>query len=429
MKKNYYDVIVIGAGPAGMTAALRLAAQKRRVLLLDKNDMVGRKILSTGNGRCNLTNLSQKPECYRSEFSERAWQIVKEYDVGKTLAYLKTLGIYIKDKEGYVYPYNEQAAAVREAFEAALFSYEEIEICTKTSAAKIGRLTGEKGRMRYRVEAGSEIFFSRYLLIAAGGLAAPKLGGTKDGYDFAAKAGHKTIKPLPALTPLKSGAPFLKKLSGVRNQAIVSLMADGEVAAKERGELQWTDYGISGVAVFSLSRYGITALEEGKKVTLEMDFVPDYSEEELFSMMNWEKENCPYMTAQHLIRGLLPGKLCPVVLKEAKIDVFCKASSCDEAKLKRLIKSMKQFSLRIQGYVGYEKAQVTRGGVSLKELTKGLESKFWPGLYFAGEVADVDGTCGGYNLQWAFSSGMAAADDIDRKEREESYDTNFGVKN
>lgn len=412
-KKKVYDVIIVGAGPAGMTTALYCAGKNMHVLVIEKNDLVGRKILSTGNGKCNLTNLSQKPEYYRSNLPKKAWQIIQNYDEHDTIDFLKRIGIYTRQKQGYIYPYNEQAATVREAFEAALVRHPGIELCLGKKVLDINRMSKENHtKQRFKVTTASECYFSRYLVISTGGLAAPKLGSEGDGFIFAKHTGHKTVLPLPALTPLKSGAPFLKKLSGVRNQAVITLVINGEEKASEKGELQWTDYGISGVAVFQLSRYAITALEDRKKVQLKMDFVPDFSDKEFFDILIEEQKNCPYLSARLALQGFLPGKLTPVVLREAKINGEDQLSFFNGTNIRDLVKSTKGFILNIQGYVGYEKAQVTRGGVSLAELSSSLESLICPGLYFAGEVADVDGACGGYNLQWAFSSGMAVGNDL-----------------
>ncbi|HIX72718.1 MAG TPA: NAD(P)/FAD-dependent oxidoreductase, partial [Candidatus Anaerobutyricum stercoripullorum] len=178
--------------------------------------------------------------------------------------------------------------------------------------------------------------------------------------------------------------------------------------AREQGELQWTDYGVSGVAVFQLSRFAILALEEGKRVRLSLDFLPEKAEEETVELLRELSHCCGYKTGTELLDGILPAKLTPVLLREAAVDEKKKASRWDEKEIRRLASALKAFSLRISGYVGYEKAQVTRGGVDLRELTGQLESVICPGLFFAGEVLDVDGTCGGYNLQWAFSSGSVA---------------------
>ena len=223
---------------------------------------------------------------------------------------------------------------------------------------------------------------------------------------------------MPALTALKSSAPFLKKVSGVRNQAEITLEIDGEPVKKETGELQWTDYGISGVAIFQLSRFAITALEEKKKVALYFDFMPELSSKEKLRLFLMLAQNHKKRDMLSFVKGLFPAKLCPVILREAGLREETLAGTLKEEEWNALVMAVSHFPLRINGYMGYEKAQVTRGGISLTDLTGNLESDFQPGLFFAGEVADVDGTCGGYNLQWAFSSGTVAGRAIVKRNQE-----------
>ena len=240
------------------------------------------------------------------------------------------------------------------------------------------------------------------------------LGCDGSGYPLAKSLGHHIIKPLPALTALKSSAPFLKKLSGLRNQASAVLLVDGREVCRERGELQWTDYGISGVAVFQMSRFAILALEEGRTVQLSLDFMPEYSAGEVEELLRSCCDDCPYKSLQEMLSGILPAKLAPVILREAGLEADQMNIPLKQWRteindiLRKISAIIGDFPLRISGYVGYEKAQVTRGGVALSELSGNLESLCCPGLFFAGEVLDVDGTCGGYNLQWAFSSGSVA---------------------
>ena len=429
MKK--YDTIIVGGGPSGTTAALQCARGGQRVLLMDRCDRIGKKILVTGNGKCNLTNFRQSPDCYRSETPEAAAAVLSAFGQEDAMELFRSLGILTRDRDGYVYPYNEQAASVRAAFESAVLNRDGLEVLTETTVTGIRRIkdgfqvsaeaysAGKKGN------APGRQFFCRSLLIATGGLAGVKLGCDGSGYGWAKALGHHIIPPLPALTALKSSAPFLKKLSGVRNQAAITLQVDGRKVCRERGELQWTDYGISGVAIFQISRFAILALEEGKAVQLSLDFMPEYSVGEVESLLHSGLEACPYKSFEELLGGILPAKLVPVVLREASRQAKTQplsggASSAGAIQIRhggafdsdfqRLAAVIKGFSLRISGYMGYEKAQVTRGGVDMTEVTENLESRICPGLFFAGEVLDVDGTCGGYNLQWAFSSGSVAGE-------------------
>lgn len=409
-----WDTIIIGAGAAGMTAAITCGGQGQKVLLIERQSQMGRKILVTGNGKCNLTNFAQKEEYYRSDYPERAQKILSVFGQAEAMELFGSLGIYTKDKNGYVYPYSEQAASVREAFETAILSDSDI---TFLPEAEVYNVWKEKERFFVAVKKGTDdkkegseeqCYSCKSLLITTGGFAGPKFGCDGSGYTFARRFGHTVIKPLPALTALKSSAPFLKKVSGVRNQAAITLEIDGRLIKQETGELQWTDYGISGVAIFQLSRFAITALEEEKKVVLYFDFMPELSLEEKHTLFRTLAQHNKEKSALSFLKGLFPAKLCPVILREAKVEEEKPVGTLEEKDWDVLIMAVSHFSLRVNGYMGYEKAQVTRGGISLTELTDSLESSLQPGLFFAGEVTDVDGTCGGYNLQWAFSSGSVA---------------------
>ena len=427
-----WDTIIVGAGAAGMTAALACGKEKQKVLLLDRQNQIGRKILVTGNGKCNLTNFAQKLKYYRSDCPEKAQNVLSVFGQKEAMELFQSLGIYTKDKNGYVYPYSEQAASVREAFETEILSNPSITfvpfsevynvqkkedvflIKVKEQPGQSEQSTGKQGDGE-KIE---KVYRCQRLLITTGGFAGPKFGCDGSGYAFAKVFGHEIIKPLPALTALKSSAPFLKKVSGVRNQAEITLEIDGNAVRHEIGELQWTDYGISGVAIFQLSRFAITALEENKKVSLSFDFMPELSSEEKVSLFLSLAQNNKKKSMLSFLKGLFLAKLCPVILREAKIEEGQTAGRMKKQDWENLVKAVAHFSLRINGYVSYEKAQVTRGGVSLDELTDTLESVLQPGLFFAGEVADVDGTCGGYNLQWAFSSGTVAGRAIVKRNQE-----------
>lgn len=412
-----WDTIIVGAGASGMAAALVCGKQGQKVLLLERQGQMGRKILVTGNGKCNLTNFTQGDEYYQSECPEKVKRILSVFGQKEAMELFQSLGIYTKNKNGYVYPYSEQAASVREAFEEEIISDPNItfvpfsEVCDIEKKSEVFSVKVRESRENSEVDIKTNcegIYRCRSILVTTGGLAGPKFGCDGSGYPFAKKFGHKIIKPLPALTALKSSAPFLKKVSGVRNQAAIILEIDGTQVRRETGELQWTDYGISGVAIFQLSRFAITALEEKKKVSLYFDFMPELSLEEkhrLFLMLASSNKD---KTVLSFAKGLFPAKLCPVILREARIDEKVTVGSLKEQEWDAFITAVSHFSLRINGYAGYEKAQVTRGGVSLEQLTDSMESVFKQGLFFAGEITDVDGSCGGYNLQWAFSSGTVA---------------------
>ena len=398
-----YDMIIVGAGPAGMSAAAAASRSGCRILLLEQAGQVGKKILVTGNGRCNLTNRVQEIGCYRSEEPEKVQEILDQFTLEDTFAFFRRLGILTRDKNGYIYPYNEQASAVREAF--ALMLEQNRNITVRTDCRVDAAEASGDG---FLVHTSLGTYRASSLILTTGGLAGPGKGADGSGYRIAKSMGHHLIPTFPALTALYSTAPFLKKASGVRCQAEVTLYCDGEAVAKESGEVQWTDRGISGICVFQMSRYAILALEAGQKVVVSLDLMREWDHNKLYSVLKQIIEDCPYKSPREILRGILPGKLTDIVLREAGLDKEEKSLLPVSGKLEDLVGAIKAFPLRINGYGDYGKAQVTRGGIPLSEVTSRLESGYQPGLFFAGEILDVDGTCGGYNLQWAFSSGNVA---------------------
>lgn len=447
--RNYYDVIIAGAGPSGMTAALSCARRGLTVLLADRNSQVGRKLLVTGNGRCNLTNTLQEPACYRSDNPDLAWARVRTFPAGDTMGFLKDLGIYLTDRDGYVYPYSGQAATVREAFERALDREPGIRVLTETRLVDMkavhsepvkkypDRKTGPDRPVRFQLileedhepagKAGKrkkeeprkkkerQSYYCGCLLLATGGLAGEKFGCQGDGYRFAVATGHKLVRRLPALTALKTSAPFVKRISGVRCPAQIEALTEGVLLARETGELQWTDYGISGVAVFQLSRHVILALEDQKKVEVRINFLPGMDRPDLMDLLYRLGGAFGKECLQDVFSGIFPSKLAQVLVRETRCDGNMAIDDLAAGDWDRICRAVLAFPLKISGYMGFEKAQTTRGGVLLTDLTDRLESRKTEGLFFAGELVDVDGTCGGYNLQWAFSSGHLAARGIINK--------------
>ena len=259
-KHRIWDTIIVGAGAAGMAAAIACKEQGQKVLLIDKQSQMGRKILVTGNGKCNLTNFAQKEEYYRSDCPGRAQKVLSVFGQREAMELFQSLGIYTKDKNGYVYPYSEQAASVREAFEASVLSGTGV---TFVPEAEVRTVSEKEGLFYIGVHLLSEenvqqkkekCYVCKSIRITTGGLAGPKFGCDGSGYTFAKQFGHRIIRPLPALTALKSSAPFLKKVSGVRNQAAITLEINGNAVRHEIGELQWTDFSVEPLCYYSVGR-------------------------------------------------------------------------------------------------------------------------------------------------------------------------------
>lgn len=433
------QVVIIGGGASGMMAAIQAARAGAEVTVLEHMDRVGKKILSTGNGRCNLTNRYQTPECYRCSQKEFPQQALARFSLDDTLDFFQNLGILLKDRNGYLYPNSDQASTVLDMLRMEL---EHLGVhvwvnCQVKSVKKQGRqfvieTDQEKGRLQ-----------ADAVIVAAGSKAAPVTGSDGSGYELAKSLGHRIVTPLPALVQLRCKEKHYKQLAGIRTDVEIRLMvkrpengekavdvrkqmqADrghkgkteagknrGEIwetAASEKGELQLTDYGISGIPTFQISRFASIALNKGYQVKAVIDFLPQMELWETDKMMKQRCQQMSYKTAEDWMVGLLNKKLSLVLLKLAGIGPQQKVAEVPKAKWKELLKWMKSYETMIVSVNPYENAQVCCGGVDTREVAaETMESRKVPGLYFAGEILDVDGICGGYNLQWAWSSGAVA---------------------
>lgn len=397
------QVLIIGAGASGMTAAVHAARAGAKVILLEHRDRAGKKILSTGNGRCNLTNLDQRPECYRCGVPGFPQGILEQFSVGDTLEFFGELGILTKDRNGYIYPNSDQAASVREALaeELGRLPVDVRYQCQISRAAKEGK--------RFTVHSDKGIYEGDRVILAAGSRAAPVTGSDGSGYELAAAFGHRIVTPLPALVQLKCAEKHYKKLAGVRCDGEIKLYVDGREAACDRGELQLTDYGISGIPTFQVSRYASIALHKRRKVTAVINFLPAMSRDQARDMMEKRFAMMDDRSCGQFMNGLLNNKLSAVLLELAGISQGQPAGTLGAGRRDRLFQAITAYETRIEAANPYENAQVCCGGVDVKQINgKTLESKLVQGLYFCGEILDVDGICGGYNLQWAWSSGAVA---------------------
>ncbi len=421
-----YDVIIIGAGASGLVAAIAAARQGSRVLVIEQKDKVGRKILATGNGKCNFTNRYQGPECYRSEDSLFAGRVLSFFGVEQTLSFFQELGIYPKSRDGYLYPNSEQASSIvqvlcmeckrlgvgfqlNEKVIRVVKPYFTVntEVLSENIRANTMRVSKENDKIKN--EEKEHIYRAKKLILAAGGCASSQLGSDGSGYSLAKSFGHTLIKPLPALVQLKSPEKYLKTVSGVRMHAKVRVISGQKELIQEEGEIIFTDYGISGIPVMQISRFAAKAMEQGEKVHLLLDFIPELKAEALKLQLQQRIHNNPAKNTEELLVGLFNHKLNYITIKEAGIDIYKKAGLLTEQEIDSLVRKIKEFKMLISGTNSFEQAQVTAGGISTKEVKEAtLESKRMQNLYLAGELLDVDGTCGGYNLQWAWSTGYLA---------------------
>lgn len=402
-------VIVIGGGASGMTAAIFAARQGAAVTLLEHMDRVGKKILSTGNGKCNLTNRRMDASCYRSSAPEFPMEVLGRFGEPETETFFEELGIVLKDRNGYLYPASGQASSVLDALREEL-SRLGVNIVTECGEAEVAAPgSGKGGNQEWTVLCKKGRFCSDALILAAGSKAAPSTGSDGSGYDLAKRLGHRIIRPLPALVQLRCREKFFKQISGVRADACVSIWADGERLAYDQGELQLTDYGISGIPVFQVSRFASVALSRGAQVKAEIDFYPELGRKELGRFLRERRQLLGDRNADSFLTGWFNKKLALLFLRLAGISLDRNVSSLTETQLSELGRRIKQFETEIVETNPFANAQICCGGVDVREVNPHtMESKKRKGLYLAGELLDVDGICGGYNLQWAWSTGALA---------------------
>ena len=398
-------ICIIGGGASGLMAAIMAAREGGEVTLLEHNEKTGRKLLATGNGRCNLTNIHQEPSCYHSLSGTLAWEILQGFSLQDTICFFSQIGVYTKNREGYLYPASMQASSVQELLEMEA-RYRKVKIKCREHVKEIRQ--EEQG---FRVLTETWSYPADKVILAAGSRASSIQGADGSGYELAQALGHRIISPLPALVPLKGKGNWFSKWAGVRTEGRVSLLAEGQIFDQAQGEIQMTDYGVSGIPVFQVSGRAVRLIGEGVKVTLLLDFLPDFDEAGLTAFLKNRQDQCPYKSVKQLLIGLLPQKLAEVLMM-------------GNPDISQLAHKIKEFPVEIRGNKSYDQAQVCSGGVPLEEIDpKTMESRKVPGLYLAGEILDADGICGGYNLQWAWTTGAlagksAASDGVQKGEEE-----------
>lgn len=398
-----YDVIIIGAGASGCFLALTLKYKNPnlKVALIEKNDKLGKKLLITGNGRCNLGNTNINIDNYNSSSSLE--KFAKSLQKNEYLNYLKKFGILIKkeDTSTRLYPYSNQAITVCKSFERALEN-ENVKLIYNYDVKKA---TYENSSFVINND-----LKCKKLVVATGGKTYIKTESKDNGYNILKSFGHTITKLYPALTFLKTDHKYIKDLQGVRANVVVSLSVDGSVLKKEEGQVQFTKDALSGICIFNLSRDVNRYLKDNKKVEIVVDLVPDYKRAYIEYYL---KEFSDYNVVD-AISCILNKKIAQVVSNKLELSDK-KISGLSKSELENISYALKNMHFNIIETGDFKAAQVTNGGAKLDEFTSGLESLKKPLLYAIGEVLDVDGKCGGYNLSWAFNSALIAAEDILKK--------------
>ena len=393
-------IAVVGGGAAGMMAAIQAAASGASVSLYERGDRVGKKILSTGNGKCNFSNEKMGPEYYHGS-GKTLWEAVHTtFDTAQTKAFFTSLGMRIKERDGYLYPASEQASTVLDLLRYEL-ERQHVTIHTETKVKEIIRKNDG-----FMLEPSGTVYDA--VILACGGSAAPGTGSDGNGVLLAKKLGHAIVPVVPALTALRCQEAFFRQVAGVRCDASLVLRAAGKEVCRERGELQLTDYGLSGIPTFQISRHAAYALQEKKPVTVTIYFLPDQDESACAAFFQERLAVHGQEEMERFLTGIVNKKINQLLLKLSGIRQGERANEVPAASFRRLWKLYCGLEVTVVGVNPFEKAQVSAGGVDCGEVTTSLMSRKIPGLYFAGEILDIDGVCGGYNLQWAWSSGAVA---------------------
>ena len=389
------DVVIIGGGASGLAAAISAARLGATVTILEKNNKCGKKLLITGNGRCNFWNEDQDIVHYHSCNKDLLAEFLDNDDY--VLKFFDSLGIVYNNKGGCYYPFSNQALTVQNIL---------VTECQRLGVEIIYNFDV------FKVEKKDCFFINdkikaKKVIVASGSKAASKTGSDGFGYDIALGFGHKITKVLPSLVQLKGDEDFFKKWSGIRVLSEVKLYENGKFIKKEFGELQLTDYGLSGICIFNLSGIVSSGLDKNFKEVVGINFMP-WTNDALGELKKLNKESF-HKNISEILEGFLNYKLVDIVLKKAGIrrDIYLSNLSKDE--MERLLSSLTDFKIDVFSTNSFEKAQVCQGGVSLKEInSKTMESLKVKNLFFIGEVVDIDGDCGGYNLGWAWISGIKA---------------------
>ena len=390
---------IIGAGASGMAAALAAAENPEvEVLVLERQSRVGRKLLATGNGRCNLTNLHALEGGYHGESPDFSKEALTRFSPEETLAWFRSLGLYtVAEPSGRVYPYSDQANSVVDVLRLAM---------DKPNITLVTGFTVEKIRREpegFTLSSREDSYCCHKVIVACGGLAGSKLGGTMSGYQLLGKLGHRSTRLRPALVQIKCGWAGVVGLKGVRANCHVKIFRDEALFAQSTGELQFTEMGLSGPVIFEISRDVCFGKGDWEA---RLDFLPEMSPAELEAMLlERQQRNFPM---EELLTGILHNRLGRVLTKAAGIGGR-QAGDLTREEIGQVCRTVKAFAIPLTEPLGMDSAQVTAGGVLTENFDpQTMESRLVPGLYACGEVLDVDGDCGGYNLQWAWSSGRTA---------------------
>ena len=393
-------ITIIGGGASGMAAALAAAENPAsQVILVERQGRLGRKLQATGNGRCNLSNLHASQGGYHGNDAAFSEYAISRFPPEAALSWFRSMGLFtVAEGSGRVYPYSDQANSVVDVLRFAL-EKPNIKVKCGVEIEKV-----KKTPSVFRLEGGGEALDCDRLIIACGGLAGTKLGGTMSGYKLLRSLGHHCTRLRPALVQLKSSWGGVIGLKGVRANCHAAILRDGSLFSQSTGELQFTEYGLSGPVIFEVSR---DVCQQKGDWSCRLDFLPGVPEEELLAELKRRRNTA--LPASELLTGILHNRLGRVLTQAAGISAGRAIAELSDGALRDVARAVKAFDVPLTETLGMDSAQVTAGGIETSEFDETtMESRLVRGLYACGEVLDVDGDCGGYNLQWAWSSGRLA---------------------
>lgn len=397
-------IIVIGAGASGLLTAIKLS--NNEVTILEKNSVSGKKLLITGNGRCNYFNDKHSILNYHSS-SDNLNNFIKKSDFNNIKAFFDTIGIEPEIKEGYYYPKSKEAISFRNILELEA-NLRGVNIIYNTNVIDIKKDSEiftiyTSGGIKYEAD---------YVIVATGGCSYENTGSDGKCLEIIKKLGHKIIKPLPGLVQLESDGK-IKNASGVRTKVELTLYEDNIKIKNEIGELQITDYGISGICVMQLSSIVSKGLDSGKKEVIGINFLPEVSD--VFYWLTKRSEKLDNRNISQLLEGIINYKLIKLILRKSKIEENEYLTDLTEERIKKLCDNITNYQVNITKPKGFSSAQITVGGISLQDVTSNFESKIINNLFFTGEILDVNGDCGGYNLMFAWLSALRVGEYINDK--------------
>ena len=394
---------IVGGGASGLIAALYAKKNGAQVTIFERKDRIGKKILVTGNGRCNFSNAYMKSDCYYTDDVSFVGRVLENFSSDDLCMFFTSLGLLIKEKNGYFYPACEQASAVLDVIRNAI---DETDITVKTDC-KVTEVKVVGDGYTVKTESGETFSFDS-VIMSAGGKAGLPPKEQANGYDILKSLGHTVTKLYPALTQIKCVGANFKALSGVRDECELFLFKGEDLVMKQGGEVLFTDYGLSGIVTFQVSHCVAKYLDEGKDMSIVLNLLPGFEEENLKNFVMSKLLLHENLTVENFFTGFLNKKLNVEIIKLCGLKPSALVKDCKKESILKAVMYMQEFAVKPIEVSGFDKAQVTGGGVLISELSDTLESKLHKGLFVTGELVDVDGICGGYNLQWAFSTGAIA---------------------